>query len=150
MAREALTDRNGLGPFQNMFETYFASLDNSARNLEPFYKGVARWQLEAIGLASRRAQSYLEIPSRLAQCRTPQDVLAEQSRFWQNAFEQYSESSRRLAAAWAQMATMPPLPGANRSNSSRERDYITFPEPRPASTETTAQPARPARERKVA
>ncbi|MEW5963144.1 MAG: phasin family protein [Pseudomonadota bacterium] len=149
MAREALFERNGLGPFQNMIETYFAGLDTSARNLEPFYKGVARWQLEAIGLASRRAQAYLEIPSRLAQCRTPQDVLAEQSRFWQNAFEQYSESSRRLAAAWAQMASMP-APGANRAKSPRERDYITFPEPRAASAQTAAQPARPARERKVA
>jgi hypothetical protein len=149
MAREALFDRNGLGPFQNMIETYFAGLDNSARNLEPFYKGVARWQLEAIGLASRRAQAYLEIPSRLAQCRTPQDVFAEQSRFWHNAFEQYSDSSRRLAAAWAQMTTMP-MPGPSRTSGARERDYITFPEPRAASAQPAVQPARPARERKVA
>lgn len=149
MARETLFDRNGLGPFQGMVETYFAGLDSSARSLEPFYKGVARWQLEAIGLASRRAQAYMEIPSRLAQCRTPQDVLAEQARFWQNAFEHYSESSRRLAAAWSQMATMPTVAG-NRANSQRERDYITFPEPRSASPQAASQPARATRERKVA
>lgn len=149
MAKETIFERSGLGPFQGMLETYFAGLDASARSLEPFYRGVARWQLEAVGLASRRAQAYLEIPSRLAHCRTPQDVLAEQSRFWQNAFEQYSESARRMSAAWAQMATMPAA-GGNRANSARERDYITFPEPRTASPQTASQPARAARERKVA
>lgn len=149
MAKETLFDRNGLGPFQTMAESYFAGLDASARSMEPFYKGLARWQLEAIGLASRRAQAYLEIPSRLAQCRTPQDLLAAQSSFWQNAFEHYSESSRRLAAAWAQMASMP-APAGHRSHGARERDYITFPEPRTAGSQVATPTSRATRERKVA
>ena len=37
-------------PFQNMFQTYFGGLDTGAQSLEPMVKGMARWQLETMGL----------------------------------------------------------------------------------------------------
>ena len=39
-------------PFQNMFQTYFGGLDTAAQSFEPMVKGMARWQLETMGLMS--------------------------------------------------------------------------------------------------
>ena len=86
---------------------------------------------------ARRAQAWLEIPSRLSQCKTPADLFKEQTKFWQAAAADYSEGSQRLTAAWSACAVMPKL------NGTQPRDYITFPEPQ----ET---PAPPKRERKAA
>ncbi|NJR42357.1 MAG: phasin family protein, partial [Akkermansiaceae bacterium] len=89
-------ESSGVGPCQNMVQAYFGGLDAAAQGFEPVMKGMARMQLEMIGLASRRAQAYLEVSSRLAVVRTPQDLFSEQMRFWQTAFQQYSDSSRRV------------------------------------------------------
>lgn len=150
MAKETRFEPGGLGPFQNMFQAYFGALDGAAQGLEPFYKGLARWQLEAIGLVSRRTLAYMEIPSRLSQCRTPQDVAEEQRRFWQTALEQYSDSSRRMMAAWGQIASAPMGLKRSSSEGSRRRDYITFPEPRSTGQAPPAPVERAARERRVA
>lgn len=133
-------------PFQNMFQTYFGGLDTAAQSFEPMVKGMARWQLETMGLMSRRAQAYLEIPARLSQCRTPQDLFNEQTRFFQTAMQQYTESSRKLTAALSQMASVPPVFG-QATQTRVKRDYITIPEPKAASS--TPKPVI-ARERRVA
>ncbi len=121
-------ESSGLGPCQNMMQAYFGGLDQAAQGFEPMTKGLARVQLEMIGLASRRAQAYLEFPSRLAQARTPQDLFGEQMRFWQTAFQQYSDSSRRVVTAMAAMAT--PQAGAfgDTRTKARSRDYLSVPE----------------------
>jgi len=149
MSKETRFELNGLGPFQNMFQTYYGGLDTAAQSLEPFYRGFARWQLEAMGLISRRVQAYMEIPSRLGQCRTPQDFANEQARFWQTALTQYSEGSQRLMSAWGQMVASPIGIGGGAGETKRDRDYLTFPEPKAAST-APASTQRPARERRVA
>ena len=133
-------------PFQNMFQTYFGGLDNAAQSFEPMVKGMARWQLESMGLMSRRAQAYLEIPSRLSKCRTPQDLFNEQTRFFQTAMQQYTESSRKLTAALSQMASVPPV-FAQGTQAKVKRDYITIPEPKAAAS--SPKPVI-ARERRVA
>jgi hypothetical protein len=75
-----------------------------------------------MGLLNRRAQAYLQAPARLAQCRSPQDVLNEQMEFWRTASAQYTESSRKLFDVWAFAApwssTAPPAAAS--------RDYINF------------------------
>lgn len=89
-------------------------------------KGIARWNLEIFGFMSRRAQAYLEIPARISQCRTPNDLMREQTQFWQKAMEQYADTSRRLNGVATQMmagaaaAGMPKAPP-------RKRDYINVP-----------------------
>jgi hypothetical protein len=104
-------------------------------------KAMARWQLEAMGLMSRRAQAYMEIPSRMSRCRTPQDLMAEQVRFFQTAFQQYQQSSQRMLEAWTQMA-----PASNgKASSAAARDYITFADPKEANGH-----ARSARDRHAA
>lgn len=97
-----------------------------APGFEAVIKGVARWNLELVGLMSRRAQAYLEIPARLSQCRTPNDVLREQTQFVRTAVEQYMDSSRRLTGVATQM-----MAGASASGTAtakpRQRDYINVP-----------------------
>ena len=125
------------GPFGNPSQAYFGGLDMMVKGYEPTLKGVGRWNLEVLGLMARRAQAWLEIPSRLSQCKTPADLFKEQTKFWQAAAADYTDGTQRLTAAWSACAAMPKL------NGTQQRDYITFPEPQ----ET---PAAPKRERKAA
>ncbi|MFA5948986.1 MAG: phasin family protein [Hyphomicrobium sp.] len=140
MGAENGFDLKVFGPFGAMFEPFFAGAEapgkirQSVPGNEPplhranqAFKAAARCQLEMLGLANRRAQAYLEYPSRLARCRTPQDVLEQQIGFWQNTIEQYLESVAHVTEIWAEVI---PASGAN-----PERDYIDF------STEAEASPA---------
>lgn len=132
-------DPNAFGPFGPLFQTYISSLENfgsafglpnaltsdlspaalSQRTNAPF-KAAARCQLEFLGLINRRAQAYMQIPTRLAQCRSPQDVVNEQMAFWRTAGQQYAETSRKVFDAWT---SADPLISSGRP---AERDYINF------------------------
>lgn len=116
-------------PYPNPFQAFLGGLEAAPIGFAPM-KGVARAQLEVLGLMNRRAQAYLEIPSQLSRCRTPQDLLNEQSRFWHTAFQQYAETSRRVVEAWGEMAQ--PGFGMRNGAQTQERDYITFPDQKPA------------------
>jgi hypothetical protein len=131
------------GPFCNLSQAYLRGLDLAARGYEPVFKNAARWNLELMGLATRRARAWLELPSRLAQCKTPQDLVGENLRYWQTAAHDYAEGARLLAVAAAAFA-LPGAKGAWVAKSSPSRDYITFAEAKPA-----AQDA-PPRDRRAA
>lgn len=64
-------------------------------------KAMALSQMELLTLTSRRMQAYMAIPTRLARCRTRQDLLEEQMRFWHTAMDQYQESASRIFQAWS-------------------------------------------------
>jgi hypothetical protein len=80
-------------------------------------------QMELVTLASRRAQAYLAIPQRLSRCRTHQDLLNEQMRFWQTAMSQYQDSTTRIANAWSDLFSALPTAASQAAPSSG----ITFP-----------------------
>lgn len=126
----------------NPFQLYFSGLESMAQSMGPM-KVMARWQLEATGLMSRRAQAYMELPSRMSRCRSPQDVMSEQARFIQTAFQQYQQSSQRMLEAWTQIVPTAMPAGGDRQGAAR--DYITFADPREANGR-----ARSARERHAA
>ena len=84
------------GPLGNLSQTYFGGLDMMVKGFEPALKGVGRWNLELVGLMTRRSQAWLEVSARLVQCKTPMDLFNEQMRFWQSAAADYT---RRLASA---------------------------------------------------
>lgn len=111
------------GPLGNLSQAYFGNLDVMVKGCEPALKSFSRWNLELVGFAARRAQAWLEIPTKLGQCKTPADLVSEQLKFWQAATSDYVEGSRRLTAAWNGGAALP------KSDGTRQRDYITFPEP---------------------
>lgn len=123
-------DMQAFGTVNNPVQLYFEGVDKMAQGMSPF-KGIARAQIEMMGLVSRRAQAYLEIPTRLSRCRSPQDLVNEQMRFWQTAFQQYSESSYKVVEAyrqgWTAAATTAATAGPFQQPAPRKRDYITFP-----------------------
>jgi|GEM_PF-606633 len=124
--------QNWLDPksLQASTQGLFNGIDKVSESFEPWFKAVARCQLEAIGLASRRAQAYMELPAKLGACRTPQDLAREQIGFWQTAFAQYAESCgrmfdncRALTPPWSLLSLM--AEGERKEKSGkRERDYM--------------------------
>jgi hypothetical protein len=107
---------------------YFSGLEAVGQAYDPFMKGFARAQLEILGLMSRSAQSCLEIPTRLSRCRTPQDLVDEQMRFWRTAFEDYSDSVGRVRDALASFAMAPFGFEPPDDEAESARDYLAFPE----------------------
>jgi len=118
------------GPLGGPSQVYLSGLDAMVKGCEPALKGVGRWNLEVVGLVTRRSQAWLDVPARLSHCKSPLDVFNEQMRFWQTAAADYSEASHRLAAAFGACAMMPNLNGA------AQRDYIAFADPKEASIES--------------
>lgn len=129
-------DPNAFGPFGALFQNYFAALESLSQGKSPIdpqastaqltapLKAAARCQLEVLGLVNRRTQAYLQVPTRLAQCRTPHDLLNEQMAFWRVAGEQYRESALRIGDAWSHVF---PWAGAYSGiTTPAERDYISF------------------------
>jgi hypothetical protein len=122
-----------------MFQAMTGGFDQAFKAWEPTAKGAMRANLEFVALANRRAQAYLDIPNRLAQCRTPQDLYGEQARFWQTAFAQYQESSQQVLSIWSAAIPAFNMLGFERA-AETVRDYITFPEPREPATMDRAEP----------
>ena len=90
-------------PFQ--FDHRLA-LDTLSAGFGPM-KAITAQQMALIQLASRRAQAYLGVPQRLSRCRTHQDVVEEQMRFWQTAMAQYQDSATLIYKAWTDAFSMP-------------------------------------------
>jgi Phasin protein len=117
------------GPLENMSQAYFAGIDRMAKTYEPALNGLSRYNLELAGLAARRARAWFEIPATLGRCKTPQDVLGEQARFWQTAMAQYTQSWQHLSAVAGSFAIVPGINGAlGGQMAAPARDFITFPE----------------------
>ena len=104
VAATSRAQANGKTPIHSIFNMYFSGLEAFGQAYDPFTKGFARAQLECMGHLNRRAQAYLEIPNRLAQCRTPQDFVNEQVRFWRTAYEDYTASMGRVTEALSSFA----------------------------------------------
>jgi hypothetical protein len=150
MSGEKRTDMPGTC-LPGFMQAFMGSMDSAAMSSNPWIKAVARSNIEMLALSSRRAQAIFEIPTRASTCRTPQDVVSEGMRFWQTCFQQYADSGRRIAAAWAEAAPafgtgMQSMWQAGAESAAKSRDYITFPEPREsaASQPQSAPAASPA------
>lgn len=112
------------------------------KGAEPAVKAVARTNLEWMRFASKRAQAAIAVPTRLASCRTPHDLMTEQVRFWQTAVEQYAETTRAVAAVWSNINPMAQMMAHHfeswqqqnavqkASAAAPTHDLITFPEPK--------------------
>ena len=90
VAHASNSHANGKSPAHNAFQMFFGGLESFGQAYDPFFKGLARTQLEVLGFANRRAQAYMQIPASAAQCRTPQDLFNLQTQFWRAAYEDYT------------------------------------------------------------
>jgi hypothetical protein len=84
---------------------------------DAWIKLVSRMQVETVALMTRRTLAVMELPHALSRCETPQDVVAEQVRYWQIAQRQYMQGLEKVAAV---------VPGsiAQAAAQRRPRDYM--------------------------
>ena len=96
----------------------------STQTSAPIVKAAMRFNMELMSLTGRRMRAYLELPSALGRCRSPQDLATEQMRFWQTAARDYSDSSRHAMEAWSALLSS----GARLSNGAAlaDRDFMDF------------------------
>jgi len=107
VAATSRAQANGKTPIHSFFNMYFSGLEAFGQAYDPFTKGMARAQLEFMGHLNRRAQAYLEIPNRLGQCRTPQDLVNEQVRFWRGVRRLFGKPRARDGGAVLVCAAAP-------------------------------------------
>lgn len=143
VAHASSSHANGKSPsINNPLQFYFGGLEALGQAYDPLFKGLARTQLEMLGFANRRAQAYMQLPQKAAQCRTPQDLMGMQAQFWRSAYEDYAESFGRVTRALASCA--PNVAALSEEALNSAHDYIAFPETKePAASGRT-------RERKAA
>jgi hypothetical protein len=127
------------GPFGMLHQT----LEAFAKNSEPVLKSVGRWNLEVMGLTARRARAWIEIPAQLSRCKTPQDLVREQLRFWQNFAVDYAEGAQRLTRAVGAV-TGSAIAGFQNGKDTFARDYINFPDGNAAAAESSQRERRAA------
>jgi hypothetical protein len=103
---------------------------------EPAARAAVSVQLAAVGFVGNRARAQLELASRLAGCRTIQDVASAQTAFWQEAAHEYAALARQTATTWSTALTN----GVDSLQSQAVvRDLLTLPEqPRPRQEPATA------------
>lgn len=108
-----------------------------------FWKTAARMQLETLGLIVRRTQAYIDLPAQLSRCKTPDDLLAEQARFWEAAQREYLG---RFESALSMLPLPPVFDDGQAKAVNRPRDYLTVsaPEPVPAPALSAPEAPRPA------
>lgn len=112
-------------------------------------KAGAQANSEVLGLMTRRSKAMLALSADAAKCRTPQDLVGLQMQYWQTAIQQYSEATRRIAAAW-NVALPPMQAAANSAGATPQRDRLTFAEPEAAAIGVTSQPVRTQGDRRSA
>lgn len=119
-------------------EVVEAAMHSVMQGGNSWLKAGTQTSAEVMALASRRSQALVALAGEVGKCRAPQDLIALQMQFWQTAFQQNSEASRRIAAAWSSVL---PIAGAladagqaqtASAGISPPRDRITFTEPKDA------------------
>jgi hypothetical protein len=143
VAHASNSHANGKSQTHSAFQMYFGGLEAFGQAYNPFLKGLAQTQLEMLGFFNRRAQAYMQIPTRAAQCRTPQDVANAQTQFWRAAYEDYTESVGRVTNALS-ACVLPNLAALVSDEVRNAHDYIAFPDSKEQSGSARA------RERKAA
>lgn len=110
-----------------------AQFGDLARRFEPMAQAAARAHLESVSLAAQQVRTAFELPSRLAACRTPQEVVSTQVQFWQSVATQQYEGTQRIASAWSGFWASSDATGAfDASSAAPKRDVISFAEVAPA------------------
>ena len=133
MAEDHRTEARG--PFD--FSAPWLNVGLSAQASAPIVKAAMRFNMELMSFTGRRMRAYLELPSALGRCRSPQDLAAEQMRFWQTAARDYTDSSRSAMEAWGSLLSS----GVQLGNGAApmDRDFMDFNESRDDATQTQAR-----------
>jgi hypothetical protein len=88
------------------WETSIPAPAKSGGQNEKLVRAVTRTNAEAVAFTCQRMQALVGVPGRLAKCRTPYDLMTEQTRFWQTAMDQYNAAAQAVVDAWTPVMPM--------------------------------------------
>jgi hypothetical protein len=111
----------------------------AAQVVEPVSRASQRAQFEALSLVGAQSRAMLDFPTRLADCRTPQEAAVATAQFWRTAIEQQFEGGRRIMEAWAS-AWQPGERVTGAFSASPARDVLSFPDAADPATEPAHKP----------
>ena len=123
------------GPLANLASVYCTQLDYGLKASEPLLRSAARYQLECARLASERARAWITLPSAVANCRSPAELVALNMSFWQAAAASYQESLQRFWSATGSMANGSP---AQERAERKDYDHLEVRSERPAKPQDAA------------
>lgn len=69
-----------------------------------YMRAFAQANVEMVGLLGRRSRAYLDLPMHLARCRSPQQVVEEQAKFFQDMLHDYQVANDRMINTWMEAA----------------------------------------------
>ena len=90
---------------EKMMQQFWSFGSNGEANR--YARALAQTNVEMIGLVGRRSRAYLDLPNHIAECRTPQQILEQQARFFQEMLNDYQTTNERVMNCWME-ATSPP------------------------------------------
>lgn len=70
-----------------------------------YMRALAQTNVEMVGLMGRRSRAYLDFPSNLAKCRSPQQFVEQQARFFQDMLHDYQAANDRMVNCWIEAAS---------------------------------------------
>ncbi len=108
-------DNPGFDMFKHLHDISRNNLTYLSGVFPPLASSLAEWNLEMLRFSTRRAMEYRELSDRLSRCRTPNEMWAEQLRFFEQLQSEYSTEMGRLLALLngvAQNAATGPAQGA--------------------------------------
>lgn len=100
------------GPVKDALERLYSPVTPETTAAQAGVKSIARCQLELWGYANRRARAALAFPGELAQCRTPQSIMAAYASYWAEAFNDGADAAHRISQTLAAPAAQAAAPSA--------------------------------------
>ena len=65
-----------------------------------FVRALTQANVELMGLFGKRSRAYFDWPAHLAKCRTPQQILDEHARFFEEMLNDYQAANGRVMNCW--------------------------------------------------
>ncbi len=100
------SEKQALGQGKSATTPVEGVLKDMAQSATPWVQALTQANAEVASLLTRRAQALSELSTKAIECRQPQDVLALQTQFWASAYQQHTEATKRIVAAWGTVMPM--------------------------------------------
>lgn len=107
-ARPQVLGWSGTGPaeqFEDLVRQFWTA--GGSNGPTRYMEAMARANVEMVGLLGRRSRAYLELPTQLSRCRTPQQMLEEQAKFFQDMLHDYQVTNDRVVNCWIEATGAP-------------------------------------------
>lgn len=89
-------------PFPFLPDPAWTAWSDFLQRVEPVAKSAASFQFATMSFAAQRARARLDAATRMAACRSPQDLAEVQTDFWRQAGDDYAGLARQWTALWQQ------------------------------------------------